>query len=183
MKFGAREVLFLIVMLSLLFASWYFVFRKADERIATLNADTLQMQNQLGELDRVTKRIANMNQKIEELQKLIRLFEGKIPRQNETKEIVKQIDKQARGRRLLDVVSFDARSKAEQAAGYFELPVKIVMTGDFKSFYDFLLEIERMTRITRINKMSLTKINEVDGSMKADVTLSIFFAPDNARAK
>jgi cellulose synthase/poly-beta-1,6-N-acetylglucosamine synthase-like glycosyltransferase len=91
-----------------------------------------------------------------------------------------QVDQQARKSKLLDVTSIKAPSEALKAAGYFELPVKIVMKGDFRSFYDFLLQIERLARITRINQMKLTKINEVDGSMTADMTLSIFFAPDTA---
>lgn len=180
MKFGAREVLFLLVMLGLLGSAWFFVFKRADESIAAYAADTASKEQKLREVREATVRIADMNKRLESLQQLIRMFEGKLPRASELGAIVRQVDQQARKSRLLEVGSIKAPSAPEKAAGYFELPVRISMRGDFKSFYDFLLQIERMTRITRINQMKLTKINEVDGSMSADMTLSIYFAPDNA---
>jgi len=34
--------------------------------------------------------------------------------------------------------------------------------------------------LTRVKKMNLTKINDRDGDMQAEMTLSIFFEPDEA---
>ena len=181
MKFGARELLFLLVMLALLGSAWYFVFKKADERIAVLTADTLTKQRRLAELSEASSRIADMNQKMDDLQKQIRFFESKLPRERETGKLVAEIDQQARSRKLLQVGRVSAM-RPEKAAGYYELPVKIQMQGDFRSFYEFILQIERLTRITRVNQMKLTKINEQDGSMNADMTLSIYFAPEESKA-
>jgi type IV pilus assembly protein PilO len=182
MRFGARELLFLLVMVGLLGSSWYFVFKKADERIAALNQDTISKQRTLDELREARTRIADMNKKIEEIHQYLQLIESKLPRESETGSILLQIDQQARGRRLLQVDKISSQT-TQKAAGYYELPVKIVMKGDFFSFYDFLQQIERLTRITRINQMKLTKINEMDGSMTADMTLSIYFAPNSLPAK
>jgi Tfp pilus assembly protein PilO len=183
MKFGAREVLFLLVMVALLLSAWYFVFRKADEQIATYAADTEQKRLKLTELQAATVRIADINKTIDDLQQRIRAFESKLPRQSDTNTVVREIDQQAHGRRLLEVGSIKAPARGDKAAGYYELPVKIGMRGDFRSFYEFLLELERLPRITRVNQMKLSKINEVNGSMTADMTLSIFFAPDNTSGK
>jgi type IV pilus assembly protein PilO len=50
--------------------------------------------------------------------------------------------------------------------------------GDFDGFYSFLLQLERLPRITRVPKMTLKRTNgerKQQGRMKAEVTLSIFF--------
>ncbi len=177
MKFGAREVLFLLIMVGLLFSAWYFVFKNADERIKQLNDDTREKQGRLLEVKTAASRIHNMSQKIEELQQQIRMIEAKLPRERDTREIVQQIDVQARSYKQLAVLKMLA-PKPEKAANYFEQPVKLTMKGDFRSFYQFMLKVEQLTRITRVNQMKLSKINESDGAMTADLTLSIYFAPD-----
>lgn len=177
MRFGGRELLFLLVMVGLLFSAWYFVFRTADEKIAILNAETQDKQQRLRDLKVATSRINDMSKKIEELRDRIQFYESRLPKERETVEVLRQIDLQARSNRMLQVSRIQ-QMRPEKAAGYFELPVKILMRGDFKGFYEFLLQMERMARIMRINQMKLSKINEKDGSMTADMTISIYFAPD-----
>lgn len=179
MRFGSRELLFLVVMLGLLFSAWYFVFKQADDRIAVLREDTDAKRHKLEELREATKRIVDINSKIADLQKQIRFFESRLPKQSETGSIVAKIDEQARGRHQLTVGRISAM-RPDKAAGFFELPVKINMQGDFRSFYEFMLQTERLPRITRVNQMHLAKMAEQDGSMTADMTLSIYFAPDTA---
>jgi hypothetical protein len=55
------------------------------------------------------------------------------------------------------------------------------ISGDFNGFYSFLLQLEKLARITRVTQMNLQKIDEHDGQMQAQLTLSIFFEPDNGR--
>ena len=52
------------------------------------------------------------------------------------------------------------------------------LSGDFNGFYSFLLQLEKLPRITRVTNMSLSKITDRDGEMNATMTLSIFFEPD-----
>lgn len=180
MKFGARELLFLVVMVGLLFSAWYFVFKNADERIAGYNADTNEKRAKLAEVKAAMMRIQDMGKRIDDMQQQIRKIEDALPRERETGNIVRQIDMQARSFKLLQVAGMRA-APPEKASNYWELPVKLQMKGDFKSYYEFLLKMERLTRITRINQMKLSKVNEHDGSMTADLTLSIYYSPDAAK--
>lgn len=181
MKFGSRELLFLLVMVGLLFSAWYFVFKTADEKILALRTETLDKQRQIAELKLAERRINDMSSKIEELREKIRYYEARLPRESEIIGVLRQIDQQARSNKLLTVTRVQ-RLNPEKAAGYYELPVKILMHGDFRSFYEFLLRMERMPRIMRVNQMKLAKISEKDGSTTADMTISIFYAPDASPA-
>ena len=71
--------------------------------------------------------------------------------------------------------------KSERAANYSEQPIQMSLAGDFHGFYSFLLQLEKLPRITRVTQMNLTKINEADGQMQAQMTLSIFFEPENGQ--
>lgn len=180
MRFGARELLFLLVMVGLLFSAWYFVFKNADERIAQLNADTNDKRAKLAEVQVATKSIQDISKKIDELQQQIRKIEDALPRKRETENLVRQITLQAKAFNQLQVDNVHA-TNPEKAANYWEQPVRVQMKGDFRNYYEFLLKMEQIARITRINQMKLTKINEQDGSMTADLTLSIYYAPDAAK--
>lgn len=57
---------------------------------------------------------------------------------------------------------------------YVELPLKMVIVGDFDGFYGFLLDMERLRRITRLPQMRLEKSGRDNGKIQADLILSIF---------
>jgi len=56
------------------------------------------------------------------------------------------------------------------------------LSGDFNGYYSFLLQLEKLPRITRVTQMNLQKISDRDGEMQAQMTLSIFFEPDTGGA-
>jgi Tfp pilus assembly protein PilO len=70
--------------------------------------------------------------------------------------------------------------KSERCASYSEQPIQMSLAGDFNGFYEFLLQLEKLPRITRVTQMNLQKITDNEGEMQAQMTLSIFFEPDTA---
>jgi type IV pilus assembly protein PilO len=68
--------------------------------------------------------------------------------------------------------------KSERAANYSEQPIQLSLAGDFGGFYSFLLQLEKLPRITRVTNMDLKKISDKDGEMQAQMTMSIFFEPE-----
>ena len=68
--------------------------------------------------------------------------------------------------------------KSQRGSAYSELPIEMNLSGDFAGFYEFMLQLERLPRLTRVQNMTLDKINGQEGAMEAKVTLSIFFEPE-----
>ena len=64
-----------------------------------------------------------------------------------------------------------------QSADYVAQPIEMDMTGSFEGFYQFLLELERLPRITRINQMELNKDRDNEGVVSAKMVVSIYFEP------
>jgi len=176
MKFGIREVIFVLVMLGLLGSTNYFVFSKANKKKQDLLSDIRTKQAALSNFQQATAGIEDLNNKIDELQKAITFFESKLPQEKEIDKILKEVWTMAEANQL--TTKTIKTMKAQRGPSYSEQPIQLSLSGDFNGFYAFLLQLEKLQRITRITDMNLQKISDRDGEMQAQMTLSIFFEPD-----
>ena len=70
--------------------------------------------------------------------------------------------------------------KGERGPNYSEQPIQMSLSGNFNGFYSFLLQLEKLSRITRISQLKLEKITTKEGDMQAQMTMSIFFESDGS---
>lgn len=173
MKIGIRELVFIALMLGLAAASYAFVFKPAAEKRVAREANIASRKKALADLRTATAGISDIERKIQELQEAITFFESKLPQQKDLDKIVKDVWQKAEKHNLQTRVI--KTRKTEKAAGYSEQPIELGLSGDFKGFYAFLLDLEKLSRLTQMNQMKLDKIMTRDGEMQANVTLSIFF--------
>src|SRR5256714_12128849 len=178
MKFGIREIIFVLVMLALLFSTNYFVFSKSNKRKTERLADIHQRQTALSNLQTATAGIEDLNRKVDELQKAITFFESKLPQEKEVDKILKEVWQMAEANQL--TTKTIKTLKSERGPSYSEQPIQMSLSGNFNGFYSFLLQLEKLQRITRVTNMSLQKLQDRDGEMQASLTLSIFFEADGA---
>ena len=176
MKFGIRELILVSAMIGLLACSYVFVFTKATAKRERMQQDVVTWRKELASLDQKTAGIDNIGRKIEELQRAISFFEKKLPQEKEVDKILKEVWQMAEANSLQTKTV--KTLKSERGANYSEQPIQMNLAGDFNGFYAFLLQLEKLPRITRVSQMKLEKINERDGEMTAQMTLSIFFEPD-----
>src|SRR3954447_10419811 len=181
MRFGIRELVFVSLMVALLISTWFFVFRKANTRRMQKVAEMESWDKQLNNLRHASSGIDDMPNKIAELQKAIDFFASKLPQAKEMDKVLTEVSQMADANSLQ---SNTVKSlKTERGRSYSEQSIQMSLSGDFNGFYSFLLQLEKLPRITRVTNMNLTKINDRDGEMQAQMTMSIFFEPDaNAAA-
>lgn len=175
MRFGLREIIFINVMLALLGASWWFGFKKVAERKDQLRAEMALKQKELTDLEEATADVADLQKQIDDLQKAIDFFEGKLPREKDVNDLLREVSRAAEVSSL-EIRQFEP-AQTIRGSHYSELPVRIVLAGDFEGFYSYMLELEKLARITRVTEMKLKKMHERNGAMEAEMTLSIFFEP------
>jgi type IV pilus assembly protein PilO len=172
MRFGFREFVFVLLLLAMPVAAYFFVFQPRNIEIAQAREEIRQKQMKLKQLEAATKDIADLGDEIARLTQAIELFEQKLPEQREVEVVLGQVWELANKQQLTPKNIRTDRPVA--TAQYTELPIKMVIVGSFDGFYKFLLEIEKLPRITRLTKLQLKKLDE-GGEMQADVVLSIFF--------
>ena len=179
MKFGVRELTLLCALMGIL-ALAFSDFRKRDTERRDLEADTSKIRTELVSLKTATAGIEDLGRKIDDLQKAIDFFESKLPQEKEMDKILTEVSQMA------DANALQTRTvktlKSERTSHYSEQPIQMSLSGDFNGFYAFLLQLEKLARITRVTHMNLQKIDEHDGQMQAQMTLSIFFEPETDRS-
>lgn len=177
MKLGLRELVLLTVMAGLVGTTWWFGVKKVNERAELLRAETSAKQAQLLKLREATADVENLSSRIEDLQEAIDFFERKLPREEEVGRILDEVS-QAAMRNHLEIRSFEPMI-AQRGSHYSDRPIKLQLAGDFEGFYAYMLEIEALKRITRVTKMQLTKMQDQNGAMEAELVLNIFFEPSD----
>jgi type IV pilus assembly protein PilO len=176
MKLGIREILFFMVMLGVLGSAYFLVFTKANARRDALRQDTILKQRELSDLHTATMGVNDLNREIDDLQSAIKFFDSKLPAQREVDTILQQISQISTQAGL--ITRTVRPNKAEATANYSEEPIQLTLAGSYEGFYQFLFDLEKLPRLTRVTQMKLTKNYDHEGQMTADVTLSIYFAPD-----
>lgn len=181
MKFGIRELIFFAVLLAVPIASYFYVFRPRNDEIQQAVQEIEIKQARLDQLAQVVAKIDDMGSAIDAGRQAIEVIEAKLPNEQDVEGILEQVWQIAK-RNQLNVRSVKSE-RPVPAATYMELPLRVTMEGPFEGFYQFLLELENLPRITRVHQMELKRAtdgsrsaeNLPPGSTAANFTLSIYF--------
>ena len=180
MKFGIREIAFVVVMVGLLGCIYFLVWAKAQAKVAGMERKTEEKLKALADLKSATAGVSDVDKKVSELEEAIKFFEKKLPQERDIDQILKEVWSMAEQNQL--TTKTIKTMKNQRGAAYSEQPIEMTLSGNFGGFYEFLLKLERLPRLTRVSQLSLDKINGAEGSMEAKLVLSIFFEPDSAAA-
>ena len=187
MRFGLRELVFLLVLLAMPVVSYFAVFKEQNNKHQEARAEIQAKRAKLDALDKATEQFINLDEEIVRLKGAIQMIEKKLPSDRETYVVVNRVADLARSH---DLKVEEIKPDKVVPAGPFasELPIQMEIRGGFEGFYRFLLEVERMPRITQMPLMKLKrsdKKTDPEGTMVATITLSIFFenASTTASAK
>ena len=180
MKLGYREIILVAVLLAMLGGSYVFLFQKANVKRQALQAETRQEEQTLETVRQATAGIDDMNRKIAEMQKQIAFFQSRLPAEREVDKILKEVWQMA-GANNLSTQTVKTQPSVHND-NYSEQPIEMNLSGNFDGFYSFLQQLERLDRITRITQMKLQRIDNQNGQMQAEITLSIFFTPSGGES-
>lgn len=178
MKFGLRELVLLAVLLAVPVASYFFVFQPQNASIHRAQSEIDHKEQLLDQLRLETARSDDLRRANEEIQTRIADIEARLPSNKEVDRIVRQVSEVAIRAGLEPPAMKNA--KPVEAAMYWEQPLEMTSRGDFKGFYRFLIELERLPRITRIPDMQLKRRPGENGRMDIEFTLSIYFQQDGS---
>lgn len=180
MRVGLRELIFLLVLLAVPVAAYIYIFQPWGSQIKEAQAENEIKQARLDKLKEVAQKLDDLGLAIERGRKSVELIEAKLPSSKDEDVILEQVWRLADNNRL-KVKSVKPEPQVP-AAHYMELPMKMVMEGAFDGFYEFLLQLENLPRITRVHSMRLERLEGaggtgafMQGAMRAEFTLSIYF--------
>jgi type IV pilus assembly protein PilO len=173
MTSGLRKIVFFILLLGVPFLAYQYMIKPANKLLAEQNARVQTKMAKLAEIEKATATAENLTKQLEELQDAIGFFESKLPPKSKIHKVLEQVTIIAQKQGLKPKTIRTLKKKNN--SGYIEQPLKMELEGNFNAFYSFLLELEKLPRIMKIRELKLEKIRELEGQIKTDFIVSIFF--------
>lgn len=173
MRFGIREFVLLAILLAMPLSSYWLVFRPQNQEIEQAEREIEHKRAMLEKLQSATSRSETLEDANAEIASGIEAIEERLPSGKEIGTIVREVSRLA----LESGLEQPGMTSGVPVKGslYWEQPITMTLKGDFGGFYDFLLAIEQMPRITRIPTMEVIRSKDHDGHLEATFTLSIYF--------
>ena len=179
MKFGIRELLFMVLLLAIPAGAYLWVFKPVNEHVESQRQAIETKEKKLVNLQQAMVGIKNLGEEVEKLKEAVSFFESKLPPRHQIHKVLEQVTRIA-AHHGLETKLFETQ-KTKPFAAYSEQPIKMEVYGGFDAFYQFLIDIEKMPRITKIREMNIKKNKKLDGIMEASFTISIFFDNQNRK--
>lgn len=139
-------------------------------------ADRVAIQDrraQLVKLQRVAARITDLKKEVERLEEALTFFEDRLPAEREINVILREVWLIAESKSLTP--RSVRTSVPEPMPRYNSQPITLSLEGPFESFYEFLLGLERLPRLTKVRQMQVTKSPMTEGIVQVNLLMDIFF--------
>lgn len=181
MRLGIRELIFLLVLVAVPVAAYLFVFQPRNQEIAQARQEIARKRAKLEELRQATRRIDDLGLAIDDGKAAIERVEAKLPTEQNIDEVLRQVWEIAR-EQTLNIKSIKPETRVS-TSHYHELPIRVQLTGNFDGFYQFLLSVEQLPRLTRIKDLEMERNDGETGDMAADFVLSVYFEPSGSSSE
>lgn len=173
MTSNSRKLIFFILLIALVYVSYAYMIKPANAHLTKIKGEVDQKKAKLLELEKAMATASDLNAQLEKVEDAIAVFESKLPPSSEISSVLENITKISLAHGLIPKTIRALKPKNNH--GYVEQPLEMELHGNFNSYYSFLLELEKLDRITKIRELSLKKRSKSEGQTEATFVVSIFF--------
>jgi type IV pilus assembly protein PilO len=154
------------------YVSWAYMIKPANEALTQERTKVQTLSAKLEELERANATAKDLSAQLKKIEEAIQAFESKLPPSSEIHTVLQDVTLIAQRHGLTPKSIRTHNNKNNR--GYIEQPIAMELTGNFNSYYAFLLEVEQLDRITKIRELELKKAQK-EGQTEATFVMSIFF--------
>ncbi len=168
-----RKAVGFIVLVAVAYLAYTYMIAPANKHLAEQRNQVDRKIAKLNELENARLAANDLSRQLKELEEAVYFFESKLPNQSEVHKVLEQVTLIAQRHGLQPKTI--RTLKQQECNGYIEQPLRMELYGDFNSYYSFLLELEKLPRITKVRELDLKKDRQNEGSATARFTVSVFF--------
>lgn len=172
MTSSIRYFIFFVLIVGMAYVSWAYMIKPANEHLAQERAKMEVMRGKLDELEKASVAAEDLAGQLKKIEDAIAAFESKLPPSSEIHTVLEDVTLIAQRHGLTPKSIRTQKNKDNR--GYIEQPIEMELDGNFNSYYAFLLELEKLDRITKLRELKLKK-TEREGQTEATFVMSIFF--------
>lgn len=172
MNSSMRHLIFFVLIVGMAYVSWAYMIKPANQYLTEERAKMEIQKSKLNELENATVAAEDLSSQLKKIEEAIQVFESKLPPSSEIHNVLESVTLIAQRHGLTPKTI--RTLKNENNRGYIEQPLEMELDGNFNSYYAFLLELEKLDRITKIRELKLKKTLQ-EGQTEAKFIMSIFF--------
>lgn len=173
MTSSIRHLIFFVLIIGMAYVSWAYMIKPANEHLSQQRTQMEQQQSKLDELERATAAAEDLSEQLKKIEEAIEVFESKLPPSSEIHTVLENVTLIAQRHGLTPKTIRTLKSEVNR--GYIEQPLEMELDGNFNAYYAFLLELEKLDRITKIRELSLKKKSKEEGQTESKFVMSIYF--------
>jgi type IV pilus assembly protein PilO len=175
MNSSLRHVIFFVLIIGMAYVSWTYMIKPANRDLKAQRDSMEEKRSKLNKLDQATAQTSaqSVSEQLKKIEEAIQVFESKLPPSSEIHTVLENVTLIAQRHGLTPKTIRTQKNKTNR--GYIEQPIEMELDGNFNSYYAFLLELEKMDRITKIRELNLKKKGKEEGQTEAKFIMSIFF--------
>jgi type IV pilus assembly protein PilO len=170
---NVRKATFFVLLLTVAYLAYAFMIKPANKSLAEQKEQTQQNVKILGELQQAQTTARDLNKQLVQMGEAITFFESKLPPHSQIHQVLQDVTLIAQ-KQGLSTKSIKTMARKDNN-GYIEQPLQMELYGSFNSYYSFMLELEKLPRITKIRELKLKRDSKNDGAATANCVMSIFF--------
>ncbi|MFP4053741.1 MAG: type 4a pilus biogenesis protein PilO [Phycisphaerae bacterium] len=177
MKFGTRELVFVVLLMAIPVGAWWFVFKPRNERNQQLLSQVEARRAKLRQVNQATATVGDLKREIGELREAIGYFQSKLPDEKEIEKVLREMWTLAEANRMTPKSirpSSGGKPQFGKVGNHSEQVIAVKLEGSFRGLYSFLQDLENQPRITRILDMTVVPKRGSD-EMVVTFTMVIFF--------
>ena len=179
MNTGIRKFLFFVLIVGMMYVAYKYIIKPANESLAIEKKKVEEKRTRLLELEKANAAASDIARQLEKVQQAIKDFENKLPNASDVHMVLEDVTIIAQKHGLVPKTIKTLKQK--ESSGYFEQPLKMELYGNFKEYYAFLLELEKLDRITRIRQLSINKSSVEEGCADVTFEVSVFFQGEKTK--
>lgn len=178
MKFSLRVLVFFLLLAAVPLCAYFWVFQPVNLQMKAQKETIATNLKKLETCQKAKSVIEELNAELKRNEEAVTFFESKLPAQHEIHKVLEQVTQIAKNHKLETKLFKTLATKP--FARYSEQPITMKIFGNFDAYYEFLLDVEKLPRITKIQDMELKDADKSNNGMtEAQFTLSIFYSLDS----
>jgi type IV pilus assembly protein PilO len=172
-RLPVRIYLIAACLVGVLLASYFLFVQPRNRAMAEAREEIRNRQATLQVLAVEMTRLDTARQRVDQLQKAVGSFEGRLPKKGEIDVILREVWVIADAAGLKTQRIKTLKDRAQDS--YKVQPIEMNLRGPFAGIYSFLASLERLPGTMKVTSLKVTSTpNEENGCVDASIVLDVF---------
>lgn len=178
MKVPTRHLALIGLLIAVPVSAWAIAYRPMNNAVHGVAEEIRLRTSNLSYVDEINTQYRELKSITKAINKSTTQAANRIPSQHDADQWLESASDAAQN---LGLIVRSVTTSGERRDGEYNiLPVDLTLSGSFESVYGLIQHLERMNRITRVDRMTIHRVNEEE--VEARLIIHLIFSSEGAGA-